>query len=208
MLVKMLVGLAKLGVGLFAFLECVVALMFLILASDFGIGFLARNGNWPWGPEHPMNGVLFVLVIILPGGLLMWRNIGKSEDVCFDLDGWGTLRLRDMPLLHICHNNGVTAVVTEKHYASSFGRVVEGAMTFSDSKNPEVRKRVTGTMADFYRLTYNAQIVVHLRPRHLYVPYTSGMMPREQEDAQFPRISLEEAERRIWDGFKRPKQKA
>ena len=209
MLIKGLVAIAKPGVVLFAILECLAITMFVMLMVPFGIEFLTRNGNWPWGLEHPMNGVLFAFSIVLSCALLIPRNIGKAADIFFDLDGWAyEIALRRLPQLIICHNNGVIAVATKAEYQDSPDWFVPNVMTFSDSESPRLRELVTGTMADFDRLTHDARVTDVFVPGQLYVPYTSGILKPEAEARLFPHVSLEEAERRIWQGYKRPKQKS
>jgi hypothetical protein len=125
------------------------------------------------------------------------------------MGNWQSKRaIARIPNLVTTYNNGVRVVVRTKDYEaarSAIGRaptmlIISPALTFSDSINPRVRQMVTGTMEDFRALYAQAYIK---DVWGIYVPYTSGLMSREEEDRLFPHITREKATEIIWEGFRR-----
>ena len=198
---KVLLGLAFTTVNLAAGITALVVTVLFLDHIE-----LHPNTNY-------MSLYLLLFTLVAVGGFftsaMTFSN--KFENVLLRLrDREMEVKLRLVPNLYTCYNNGVTVVVRKKDYQSSpydgVPVIVPNALTFSDTSNPRVREVVTGTMEDLRRLTDGASIT-NLYGSEIYVPYTSGMMKPEDEARLFPHITLEQAEQYIWAGYKRPKSK-
>ncbi|GEM_PF-5692672 len=211
---KTLYRLALVGLTMFCIVLFVAGFFAGILLPVLAWDFLIHPSNDPKTLSFWIS-MLFMIVSVLGG---LWCGIsvaGKSMENLFPrLEKWTRQRyLRRIPNLYTCYNNGVLAVVRKTDYERTLGAAEGGAdllvvsPTFTFVHFPvysPLKEKVTGTMDSFLQLTRGAH-VVELMPNAVFVPYTSGMMKKADEERFYPHIPLAKAEEMIWAGYKRPK---
>ncbi len=198
----------------------------IVLAAGFLIGgltagYLIENIlKLPVGNQKSLSFWLAMLTVIASGVgsafLVFFLISNPVENLCEALRGWIRKKtLLKVPNLYSCYNNGVTALVRKADYEyalettgdSSFKiklLMISPTFTFGNFVAPPMSEKATGTMSDFHNLVKGAHVVELYA--NIFVPYTSGLIPKAEQERLYPHIPLAKAEEMIWKGYKRPKQ--